>query len=248
MIVATSLVAFPVLAGTQTWNIQSGDIIGTGYGNYISKTVDGVNMNLTGWADTAGTSGLETGKLMYWNGYGLGMVNRDESNTAPDHSIDSFNNGDYDMVLLKFDTEVNLSGFNIGWAQEVSSSNTYADVSVLAYTGNSTFNTFTSAQTWSSLVASNGGWTAQGNYANVDDYSYQAVNSVVSSKYWLIGAYNSVFGSGAGLGAGNDGFKLAAVTTTTADAPSNSVPEPGSLAVVAAGLLALSRARKSKQA
>lgn len=248
MIVATAaFIALPALAGTQTWNLNDGSFNYSGNGN--TMTINGANSNnlgITGWSDTGSNNSIETGKLTYNSDWGLMLQNQNEPDRAPDHSIDNINNGDFDMVLLSFDTAIDLEGFRIGWAKEGSRSQ--ADISVAAYTGTGSF-AFSSSDTWSSLTSSN--WSGVGRYSNVGATNYQAVNTDIISKYWLIGAYNPVFDTptqGA-WSSNNDGFKLASVTGQTyTPTTTTNVPEPGTIAILASGLLGLFATRRSKQA
>uniref|UniRef100_UPI003F68ECDB PEP-CTERM sorting domain-containing protein n=1 Tax=Neptunicella sp. TaxID=2125986 RepID=UPI003F68ECDB len=98
---------------------------------------------------------------------------------------------------------------------------------------------------WSSIVGQ--GWQSIGQYADVTTTQYQSVGGGVTSKYWLIGAYNPEFGTLFNNGYGNDGFKLTSVTTTTREGNTTDVPEPGVMALFALGLLSLTRVRKKQQ-
>ena len=252
----------PALAAVQTWNYSGSSIEGgtavnrlSNAGNYIELNSNGVNLTTTAWSDTLGTTNInnnppetiEAAELRFYSGT-LGIVNQDEDTGAPNHSIDSYdpNNNpswghDYDMVLLEFDSAVSISSFSLGWAQENGSS--YADVSLAAYTGDINSYNGIAGETWSSLV-NGGGWTSEENFSNVDDYSTVNYQSTNTSQYWLIGAYNSVFGSD-NWSTLNDGFKLAALTTSTIDnSPGNEVPEPSTLVMLMSGLLALAAKRK----
>lgn len=216
MLAVAGMVALPAMAATDVWNFNSGSIQGTGNGNTFNVNGSGTNkLSMKGYSDTGGTSDnlLETGRLSYSSSYGLMLQNRDEnntvpshSNTVPSHSIDSYGN-DVDMVLLTFDTAVSLTRFGIGWACEfpnsqqsscesnIPSANAQADITVAAYTGSGAF-TMSSSATWSSLVSNN--WSTVGHYGNVSDWSYQSVSTTITSKYWLIGAYNPAFGGASG--------------------------------------------------
>lgn len=188
---------------------------------------------------------------------GLGVINSYETNTTGPNAIDSIKGTD--AVLLKFADAVTLSSFTIGWNGTDNGGKTAykgSDVSVLAWTGSSGPST-----TGTSAVGpANSGWSWIGNFANVGTGSNienitpkLADGSAIYSSYWLISAYDSAYGTtsmnGGTLGAGNDAFKLLAIagkncstvvsgsvcggTTTT------SVPEPGSLALLGAGLMGM---------
>ncbi len=260
MLAVIGMVAVPAMAATDVWSFNSGSFSGSGHGNSFNISGTGSNgLGVTGWSDT-GTSAddkIESGSLTYNSSYGLMLQNRDEgASNVPGHSIDNYGN-DFDMVLLTFDEAVSLEGFGIGWACEGAVSDTsgckksdgssalkQADITVAAYTGAGSFS-FSSSDTWSSVAGSN--WSTVGHYGDVNDWSYQAVNTNINSKYWLIGAYNSAF-SGTKFGSvgtgWKDGFKLASVQGTTYTPPG--VPEPGTLALLAGGLFGLTSLRKRR--
>ncbi|MCB1844030.1 MAG: hypothetical protein KDI09_13790 [Halioglobus sp.] len=246
-----ALHAAPGLAAiqTQTWDFSnsSQSFSGTGFGNSLNLTSsDGVNLTITGWSDTNDVSGpdrIETAKLIWAQNSALGIQNRDEDTNSPNHSIDSITSdadGEFDMLLLQFDTAVRLTGIDLNWAVGGNAANR-ADVSILAYDGSGS--TSLGGSTWANVLSSNGGnYDSVGNYANVG-LSYYAVNPAqVESTTWLVGVYNPVFGSGGD--AGDDGFKLGLITTETDDPqddPPGEVPVPGSVPLMLLGLVLLRR-------
>lgn len=245
----------PAMANVQVWDFDSSNqsFNFSGNGNSLSMTSsDGVNLTVTAWSDTNDLSGpdeIETAQLIWAQNDALGVVNRDEGTGSPDHSIDSStsdSDGEFDMLLLEFDTAVNLTAINLDWATGGNRSNR-TDVSILAWDGSGSSALL--ENTWASVLDSNGGnYDSVGNYSNVD-LSYYSVNpSNIESTKWLVGVYNPVFGSGGD--AGDDGMKLGSIKTSTNPTPPTPtptpVPVPGTAMLLLAGLLGLRARRPSK--
>lgn len=261
------IVSHSSIAGTTTWQWDLKDSFNNNTQNGDSSfSADGTNSNnnstlqadLSAFADTANPNDniIQSGAFREYGG-GLGIVNKDENGSDNQHAFDnqgSFltNNGqnqnssstpDYDMALISFDTSVELTAIDFGWRDD-------GDFTLLAYTGNGTFNNSDlNGSTWAAQQNS-GDWLTVGHY-NGGEYannSYYAVNSgATSSKYWLLGAYNSVFGasSQAGVDAQNDAFKVRKLKGNTSD--SEEVPAPASFALLLMGLggIFLRRNKKS---
>lgn len=248
MVTASLFVVLPATAQIELWDLDNG-VKNTNTSLFDSLTIsNGINPNsltITGWSNTGSGGTIETGKLKYSNSYGLMLKNQKESDTTPDHSIDSFNNY-FDMVLLTFNQKVDLTRFDLGWARESTNLNR-ADISVAAFTGNGNANL--AGNTWGDIAGS-GNWSTVGEYRDVASYNYQNVTTDVKSKYWLIGAYNPIFANpgevtGNWESAGNDGFKLASVRgVTSTGTVVVTVPEPSSLAILGLGLLGFLSVRK----
>jgi hypothetical protein len=244
--VVAAVYSVPTLANVQTWSFNSAtqSFSNTSNGNTLSLTSsDGINLTVTGWSDTDDITGddtIETAKLIWAQSAALGIQNQDEDTNSPNHSIDSDttdSDGEFDMLLLEFDTAVNLNGIDLAWAVGGNASDK-ADVSILAWDGAGS--DVLSGETWASVLDTNGGgYDSIGNYSNVG-LSYYTVNtSNVESTKWLVGVYNPVYGAGGD--AGDDGIKLASITTSTPneEEPPGEVPVPGTLALMLAGLAAL---------
>ncbi|MGQ8365036.1 exosortase-dependent surface protein XDP1 [Glaciecola sp. 1036] len=252
-------------AGEQTWDFGSGSFGSYGVGNTLNISSGGVNMQVTAWASSSecgypyggspnpGTDPdpcVAPAQLNRWGSH-LGISNQDEINnnytSSPNHAIDNIYNGgdspddiEYEMVLLSFNKEVDVASFNIGWWSNDS------DMSVLAYTGGATNgNFFDGTSTWEDLMSS--GWDHINHYSNVSvGSSVTTASDPTYSQYWLIGAYNGIFGHPESWSTGNDAIKLAGLTTHTKP-DTGTVTEasaPGMLAMLIGGALLFLRRRK----
>lgn len=223
------------------WYFSSGCISGCGApfnGNVREYSSAGNSVFASAWSNTGAGSDLQTQKLYEYSGSGLGVLNRGESGSSPNHSTD--NSGYIDSVLFDFDGKaVTLEQVRIGWKD------TDADITLMAYTGVGAPN-LAGGYDYASLAAN--GWTHVGDYADLSTGSAATVNNggtVYASSYWLISAFNNQISS-TNWSTGNDFFKLKSVSGSffTPD-NNNPVPEPGILALMglAFPLLAWSRRR-----
>lgn len=233
--------ASSVFASGQTWDFGNVTNPVYQNGNSISLQVDGISLTATAWASTgescvpysqgygSNPSGdpdpcIKSANLRKYGG-GLGIINQDEQNLgygdihrnnhlndlAGQHAIDNIQNRagygyhgdpdyDHEMVLLTFSESINITEISKGWYHND------ADFSTLAYTG-SNFSSIED-QTWGSLVAT-GGWDTVDNGALRQSGVLHSAG--VFSKYWLVGAYNSIFGGH--HSDYNDAFKFSGLHT-----------------------------------
>lgn len=247
---AASVFAAPITFDLKTPDSRNG-ILNSTYAqqyNYNALTHSGVALNVTGWSynsvtkcnaysgnnctnsstqnHTANTAHQDfVGK---WDGLGVEIA------STANHAVDNISN-DFDMLLLSFSEAVTLNSIYVGWIDN-NGDIKRSDVSILA--GTST--TFASPlnKSWQSLIGN--GWQSAGNYNDVG-LGNESVNSAkITSKYWLVGAYNPLLGTPLTADGKSDAFKLQKVSVSKVV----KVPEPSALFLLGLGLLGLVAVRR----
>lgn len=221
------------------------------FNNTATNTQAGVTATASAWANTVGgtNTALESAYLTFNGASGLGVKNNDcgaspctgtgdtNEGISPEHAID--NDQRKDSVLFSFaGDKVQLSGTNFGW---VSGASGYgdSDYSVYAYTGAGVGSV--NGVTYTDAAMASAGWTLVGHYQGGNATGDKTISSTIFSSYWLIGALNGTNDTK------KDAFKLISVAgvacTATAGCASGgtSVPAPGTLLLIGAGLLGLTR-------
>ncbi|ANH70499.1 hypothetical protein ABE85_12190 [Mitsuaria sp. 7] len=217
-------------------------------------------MNTTATGAYSSTAGFAQSTLAYYSGSGFGVTAPGGDSQSPNHALDNY--GYQDLILLKFDSAVNLTQVKLGWWQYDS------DITVLAYTGSTSGDVASTinGKTASTLKSANG-WSLVNSYADVGNNANSTVNlnTSLTSSWWIITAYNSQLGgspTGAdgsasgltrGLGSSYTGYDFIKLFSVSGNKPSGggsnngNVPEPASLALASIALLGLVGVRRRKQ-
>ena len=208
---------------------------------FDSLNLNDVNLSISGWSDSAALNSNDnwlyervvSADVQEVYNYGWAVRNTEE-NTGNHQTIDNVGFPDYDFILLSFSEAVTLDNLSFGWANFGNGSQ---EVSVAAI-DDSGFAKLTSQQsTWSDIIAD----AVSSSYSIVKQNGSSGVSNLSfssSAKYWLVGAYNTVFGTTSNGSTFNDAFKIAGLgfSNTTEKETSTEVSEPGALALMGLGL------------
>lgn len=203
------------------------------------------DLSVTAWGAFGATNNTYSAALVSnqgVNGFGVGA--QAEGGAYVVGSIAALDNQPTslvpDLIVLAFTSAVILDQVVLGWSLND------ADVTVMAYTGAGTPSTFIAAKTSDNLMAggAGAGWSMVENAGDASpdipyapsgtNIAYRVNAGGVSSRYWLVSAYDSGFGGGT-LDQLVDYTDLLSVSTREA-AP---IPEPSTFALIGAGLLVL---------
>lgn len=246
---------------------------GTNYGNTLTYAASGGtanNVTVSAWGSTGGSGGFtgtlekayigrytsgsgantqyemgitsqpgtgNTAELSYSTSRGVTTASPNTSNNQ--HAID--NVGSYEALLYSFESAVTLSSVSIGFPS--AGSGLDSDATVLVYTGAGDPTANMSTRTFDQLVAQGGGWQIAGNLFDMKPGTAGTLNTNISSKYWMVGAYMNIGGNKMlGNDTTADYLKVSGVTIVQGLA----VPEPDSMALFGIASVALLAARRRK--
>ena len=217
---------------------------------FDSLRLNGINLAVSGWADSGQLNSDDTFNYDRVIGaefkkvFDYGWAVRNSWESDGDHQTIDNTGGypDYDFILFSFSEAVTLNTLSFGWASTRGSQ----EVSVSAL-GAAGLSELTSEQsTWGNIVSD-----AISSSFSISNTLTATLDFNSPSQYWLVGAYNTVFGEVDGGTTFNDSFKISGINfthspTSDVDTPPTEVSEPGALALMSLGLgLVLYRRKRS---
>jgi hypothetical protein len=242
-------------------------------GNTFTSTQSSTKLTVTAYSTGSGGTFAAANVGNYGTGSGFGVRSATEiaaatgglvtNVTSPNHSMDNWNGTD--LLALNFtntagtaQASVILTSLATGWHNTATNSfncgsttvacGTDSDISLLRWSG-AAAPTAIAGKSIANLLSA--GWVLVNNYADMVDDANRATGLTASStasasSWWLISAYNSSWGStgaNAALSDGNDFVKVLA-SVSAVPVVRDSVPEPGSLALVAVALIGITSTRR----
>ncbi len=202
---------------------------GSNNGNSLTYISDGLTLTAKAFGQTGGMSDttFETAKIFRYAGNGLGVCNREESCTQPNHQVDNVGD-ENDIVQFLFSQAVTIKSVTI---ERFSSSDSYNDLDVsywLSTDGSQNLNGATLAGLGSEIESSIPSPCGPGDCDPAGDERTVTINSANTIMSLLFGG---LFG-----GDEDDAFKIRSITVSTTE---TNVSEPGTLAAFGLGLAAL---------
>lgn len=217
-----------------------------------SVVVDGVNIQVSAWSDTGNYNGdysrygqtkdgsgwggeedssVQSAVLSSGPGWRYGVENSD---SGDHHAIDNlkrneFGETDYDMVLFSFSENVSLEGATFSWLLDSASTQQVSIVGLNDISGLTNGSSSWADIESSSAVVNKGSFQIE----KCGDVYVSEFTTTSSAQYWLVGAYNTIFGEVDGGSINNDAFKLATigfVKDGTSPKPPTDVDAPSSFA------------------
>jgi len=232
--------ATPAFAAPVTFNFltSGGNNVGNSYGNVRTYTNGGLTLTVTSWSTTGNSSALQSAQTGWYNGFGLGVCNRNEGTGCgnPAHQVD--NDGNRDFILFRLSATVDPTNVVI---------NPYG-----SYDRDASYFVGTAANgNLNNLVLTNLSLGLTG----FDDFSSSSANARTVS---ILGGLGNelLFGVGAidndwrtSIDSSVDRFKIESLTVDYSPGPEGNVepvPVPATLTLFGAALLGLRALRNRR--
>jgi hypothetical protein len=222
------LLSLPLLVSATpiTWDLtgNAGQLANGAFLNF--PTQNGISVTATAWSVTDLNAALQSAAPGQWS-VGMGVCNATEGFNcgSPNHQVD--NNNGFDFVLFQFSSPVNLASI------VVDPYGTF-DRDVTYWTGSATSGLNLAGKTLASLTSGPLNWSGPTNVLNTVGSGGLSVALTGNSVNSLLFGATTLNGY-----TGDDYFKITGLTVNPAQ-----VPEPGTYAMLGAGLTLLGLARR----
>lgn len=209
-------------AEATVFDFTSGSISGSGYGNSLTLTVDGITVEVTGWGIGGGAGGtFSSAQIAQWS-TGLGNCNQGEGTNCPTGPHAADNVAQTDVFFMTFSTPViPESALITAWASDY-------DISYWGGAGPFSIAGKTVGDLGTTYNSDVGGTATSGSSMRNADLT--ELNAAVD---WLA--------IGARIGHENDRFKLKSAVFSVPE-----LPEPGVVTLLVGGVLALAASRRRR--
>lgn len=223
VVLGGALFAFSTLTEASVFDFGSASVSGSGFGNTLTLTDDGVTATLTGWGIGGGAGGtFSSAQVNKWS-TGLGNCNMGEGTNCPSGPHAADNVGQIDVFFMTFSQSILAQSAMItAWEADY-------DVSYWGGTGAFSISGKTIADLGSRFDSDFGGTASIGNSMRTVD-----LTELGTEIDWI------AIGARANNPDGDDRFKLKSMVFSVPQ-----VPEPAVLGLIAFGLaLAATRRRR----
>ena len=232
---ASSVSAAPITLSFTSNQAISGNQLTYSYGDSQTLTISGLSATNSLFRNDGLIRNIGVTQNGVWGLYTTGgthaITNQYNSNTSRNQ-----------MLLLDFGQSVSLDAFTLSWAEHTDGVPNFG--SVLAYTDTGLFTS--NGLRWNDLL--DNGFSNAGSpdaYKNMHVGQPVTVQGGLTSRYWLIGAINPIFGGTTDKVA--DAFKIGGITFSVVEV--SEVPLPAAAWLFLTGLAGMTwlRKRKAKQ-
>lgn len=229
---------------TETWNFKFNASAAAGEKITLkSKELD-TKAIMSGWTTQTSSNTatvVSANRLVLTSSLGVQIYNNHDT-----HGVDNING--FDFILLEFPNPTELISLTNTWSNQPH----YDWVSVGAFNSNPFANgvvNWTQVAKAATVAASYTSTGANTPFIFAQNNAITPEHNIknVTSKFWLIGAYNPIFNGGSTvLG---DILKFGSITTKTTTTTPNAtpVPTPGTLSLFAIAMIGLSLSKRRKK-
>ena len=248
LVLLSGSVTAATVTTTETWDFKTNKSATNGNAIEIFSRELNNKLLMTGWTTQTSSNTAQivaANNLVLTTSLGVQIYNNHDK-----HGVDNIDG--YDFILLEFPSPTELISLTNTWSNQPG----YDWISVASLNTNP----FSSKSLTWGQIASSSMVTASASYKHTgmnNEFIFADKSPIISgtginnttSKFWLIGAYNSAFNGGnCGTSCFGDSLKFGSITTktTTTTPDPTPVPTPGTLSLFAVALLGLSLNKRRK--